>query len=190
MDIISCFNPPRLCFLDGKDIWVRGLTIGDFAFVLAWLDDWLPGKEARIIPPRFLSSEAQEAIETPLGRCVLMWSSVRHSGVTWEQCQRLLPLQDSQEWARIVAVLFRRRKTLKASGTGQDIGEAWWGRTVEGLCTMLGITIDQVADLSLDQIACLGRKGLEEENPGVISWEDMQHRWEESKKAATNGSAN
>ena len=197
MDIISTFNPPRLIGLGGKDVWARTLTVGDFAVIIAWLDDALPGREERIMPPKFLSDEAQAMLNTPLGWCVFAGAGLRHSGLTWDQVSKLILVTLTEgypdgalERARLASVLFRRRKTIVPSGSSEDLGEAWWGPMVESMCSGLQVGIDEVASMTLDQVDCLGGKGLPNENPGYveeqeISIEEMQARWEAAQ--AGNG---
>jgi len=197
MDIISTFNPPRLVSFGGQDIWARTLTVGDFALILAWLDDALPGHEERAMPPRFLSDEAQAMLNTPLGWCIFAWAGLRHSGLTWDQVCRLIliTLRDDYadgplERARLASVFFRRRKTIQPSGNTEDLGEAWWGPMVESMCSGLQVDIEAVAGMTLDQIDCLGGKGLPNERPGgvieeEISIDEMQARWEAAR--AGNG---
>lgn len=192
MDIISTFNPPRLVVLNGRDFWLRGLTIEDFALIVAWLDDILPGYEERILPPRFLSDDAQAKMETPLGWCILAWAGMRHqTGMSWDHVSSLIlntfkpdyPPGPSER-SRLISVLFRRRKTLDLSlADSNDLGEAWWGPMVESLCTNLGFTIHEVAAMTLDQIDCLGRKGIEEERPGILSVDQVQAMWEAARTA-------
>ena len=190
MDLISTFNPPRLVFLAGQDVWVRGFEIGDLALVIAWLDDYLPGKDDRIMPPRFLSDEAQQAIETPLGWCVLGWAGLRHFGLSWQRTSRLMLAADAADRSRLVSVFLRRRKTIVSSCDREDLGEGWWGPMVEKLCSGLQITIEEVARMTLDQIECLGNQGLENERPASISHgagqeisvDDVQAMWEAARQ--------
>jgi hypothetical protein len=181
MDLISCFNPPRFLVVDGQDLWVRGFTIGDFALIIAWLDDVLPGHEERNLPPRFLSDEAQTALDTPLGRCVLAYAGLRHAGVTWERCQSLVLGSTPGEWSRLLGIFFRRRRNLQQTGEAEDLGEGWWGPMVERFCAELGYQPEDIAGMTLDQVDCLGRQGLENEKPGILTIEEVQKMWEEAR---------
>lgn len=184
MDLVSTFNPPRFILIAGKDLWVRGLTIGDFSLVIAWLDDILPGYSTRDLPPRFLSDESQEALETPLGRCVLAWAGLRHSGITWRRCQELVLGAAPEEWSRLLTIFFRRRRNLQLLGDSEDLGEGWWGPIVERFCSDIGYRPEDLGLLTLDQLDCLGKKGLENEKPGILTIEEVQEMWE---KARANG---
>jgi hypothetical protein len=181
MDLISTFNPPRFLLLSDQDFWVRGLTIGDFALIIAWLDDVLPGYNERNLPPRFLSDEAQTALDTPLGRCVLVYAGLRHSGITWKQCQSLALEATPAEWSRLLGIYFRRRRNLQPSGESEDLGEGWWGPMVAGYCMELGYKPEDLAGLTLDQIDCLGKEGLEKEKPGILTIEEVQAMWEKAQ---------
>lgn len=180
MDLISTFNPPRFLLIAKQEFWVRGLTIGDFALVIAWLDDVLPGYHERSLPPRFLSDEAQAALDTPLGRCVLTYAGLRHSNVTWDRCQSIALESTPSEWSRLLTIFFRRRKNLKHSGDAEDLGESWWGPTVERFCSELGCQLEDFANFTLDQMDCLGRQGLEDEKPGILTLDEVQKMWEEA----------
>ena len=181
MDLISTFNPPRLFVFREQDFWLRGLTIGDFALVIAWLDDVLPGHVERHLPPRFLSDEAQKALETPLGRCVIAYGGLRTTGVTWEKCQEIAVMASPEEWSRLMSILFRRRKNLKPSSEAEDLGEGWWGPMVERFCTELGYRPCDIEGLTLDQLDCLGKNGLEDEKPGILTIEEVQDMWEKAR---------
>lgn len=180
MDIVSVFNPPRFLLLAEQEFWIKGLTIGDFALIIAWLDDVLPGYAERTLPPRFLSDEAQSMMETTLGRCVLAYAGLRHSGVTWNRCQSLALEASPAEWSRLMAIFFRRRRNLQQSGEAEDLGEGWWGPMVSRFCVDLGYRPEDISGLTLDQIDCLGKSGLEDEKPGVLTIEQVQKMWEEA----------
>ena len=62
MDLVSALGPPRLCRLAGNDLWVKPYTLEDFAVLLAWLDDVLPGKVDRKMPPKLGSEEEWTAL--------------------------------------------------------------------------------------------------------------------------------
>ena len=181
MDIVSVFNPPRFLVIADQDLWVRGLTLGDFALIIAWLDDVLPGHSDRALPPRFLSDEAQESLNSPLGRCVLCYAGMRHSGVSWERCQELAIRAEPAEWSRLLTILFRRRRGIEPSGDSEDLGEGWWGPLVTGFCTELGYRPEDLANFTLDQLDCLGRDGLKDEKPGVLTIDEVQKMWEEAR---------
>lgn len=183
MDIISTFNPPRFITIAKQDFWIRGLTLGDFALVIAWLDDILPGHADRTLPPRFLGKEAQAALETPFGRCVLAWAAMRHSGLTWNQCQSLALNAQPEQWSRLLTILFRRRKNIRQSLEAEDLGEGWWGPMVAGFCTELSYRPQDLESLSLDQLDCLVKRGLEDEKPGILTVEEVQAMWEAAKKS-------
>ena len=182
MDLVSTFNPPRFLLLAEQDFWVRGLTIGDFALVIAWLDDVLPGYEERKLPPRFLSDEAQAMLDTPLGRCVLAYAGLRHAGVTWNRCQTLSLEATPAEWSRLMRIFFRRRRNLKQSGEAEDLGEGWWGPMAAGYCMELGYRPEDLAGFTLDQLDCLGKKGLDDEKPGVLTIDEVQKMWMEARE--------
>lgn len=181
MDIISTFNPPRFLLIGDQDFWVRGLTIGDFALIIAWLDDVLPGYDERSLPPKFLSDEAQAMLDTSLGRCVIAYAGLRHSEVTWKRCQELVIESTSAEWSRLLTILFRRRRNLQSSGESEDLGEGWWGPVVASYCTEIGYRPEDLAGLTLDQLDCLSKKGLEDEKPGVLTIEEVQAMWEKAR---------
>lgn len=181
MDIVSVFNPPRFLVIADQELWIRGLTIGDFALVIAWLDDVIPGYSGRVLPPKFLSDEAQTALDSPLGRCVLCYAGLRHSGVTWDRCQDITIRAEPAEWERLLTILFRRRRGIEPSGESEDLGNGWWGPMVAGFCRELHCRPEDLADFTLDQLDCLGRDGLRDERPGILTIEEVQKMWEESR---------
>jgi hypothetical protein len=185
MDLISTFNPPRFLVISDQEFWIRGLTIGDFALIIAWLDDTLPGYDERNLPPQFLSDEAQAVLGTPLGRCVLAYAGLRHYGVTWSQCKSLTLEATSDEWSRLLKIFFRRRRNLQQSGEAEDLGEGWWGPMVSSFCMELGYRPEDLESLTLDQLDCLTKHGLEDEKPGILTIEEVQAMWEKAR--ANNG---
>ena len=181
MDIISTFNPVRFLLLADQEFWVQGLTIGDLAFIISWLDDVLPGHAARDLPPSFLGDESQAMLDTPLGRCVLAYAGLRHSGVTWDRCQSLVLAAQPAEWSRLLAIFYRRRRNIKRSEDSEDLGESWWGPMVERFCMELGYRPTDIEGMTLDQLDCLVNKGLDAERPGTLTVDEVQAMWEAAR---------
>lgn len=191
MDILSTLNPPRLVRLSGVEYWCRQLTLEDIAILLAWLDDVLPGQSDRMTPPNMAGDEAQSALNDPHGLCVIAWAGLRHHGLSFLTASNVVMSATNEELARLIAVLFGRRRTMKPSndGFGKSISEYWWGPLVCGLMEKYHMSLDDVRRLSLDQIDCLSGDGLAQEEPGKLSVSEVHAMWKAARmKVETNGS--
>jgi len=167
MDICSTLNAPRRCRLGGKTFWVRSLSIEGMACVLAWLDDVLPGRSERTMPPEFGSQEAQEALRSWPGRFMLSWLAVRDSGISYDDVALLAypdpekPGDDERadlEHVRILDVLFASRRTAaKSDGEKRDVATTWCQAGMAALIREMGA--EAVGKLSFDQFEWLMSDG-------------------------------
>lgn len=174
MDLVSALAPPRCCRLGGVDLWVRPYGLEDFALVLAWLDDVLPGKADRKVPPRLGSPEAGAAMESATGRVLLAWAALRHQGYSQDVVATLLSNATDLEWATFLAAAFAGRRTARDTGDGRDIADQWFGPNFAVLAERYGHTLEAIGRLSLDQYALLCGEGLEEEDPKILTAEQVE----------------
>ncbi len=179
MDLCSALAPPRLCQLDGETYWVRPLKLGDYALILAWLDDVLPGKTERTMPPLLGSDESQAALSSTKGWELLVWLGLRADGTTWNEAVAIAREATDVERVRFIDVIYARRRTWKLGPGGEDLGLVWAGPIFagtyesEGMCQRLGMTLDDIAALTLDQIDCLQAMGCPDEDPRRVSHEEL-----------------
>ncbi len=180
MDLCSALASPRLCQLDGETYWVRPLRLADYALILAWLDDVLPGKTERTTPPLLGSDESQTALSSAKGWELLVWLGLRGDGVTWNEAAAIAResygkphLITAQERIRFHDALFARRRTKQSRSDGEDLAEAWVGPMMTAMCERFGMTLEDIAALTLDQVECLNSDGLESEDPRRVSHEEL-----------------
>jgi len=175
MDLVSALAPPRCCRLGGVDLWVRPYGLEDYALLLAWLDDVLPGKADRKVPPRLGSPEAGAAMESATGRLLIAWAALRHQGYTRDAVVSLLASTTDLEWISFLAAIFAGRRTAKdAGGDGRDIADQWFGPNFAVLAERYGHTLETIGRLSLDQYALLCGEGLEDEDPKILTAEQVE----------------
>lgn len=165
MDIIATFSPPRFCQMAGRAYWLRPLALEDYALLIAWLDDVLPGRADRVLAPKFGDDESQDALGSQTGRAVLAYASLRHAGVSWEEAAAISREATEEEWARLLDVMFSRRRYLKPGGGGRDLAEGWWGPSVLAMAEKYQQTMEPLGRLTLDQIDCMATEGGADENP-------------------------
>lgn len=195
MDLVSALAPPRLRQLAGEPVWVRPLGLGDFALVLAWLDDVLPGKADRKVPPPLDSPESAAALESGPGRAVLAFATLRHGGVTYERVAALTQEADEVEWTAFLSAVFAQRRTSEGGGgSGRDMADTWFGPNLFNLCERLsGYTLDAAGRLTLDQYTLLAGEGVPDEDPRQLSWDQVEAMRQEGLRrqaeAAANGEA-
>ncbi len=179
MDLVSALAPPRLCQLDGETYWVKPLSLGDYALILAWLDDVLPGKPERTTPPLLGSEESQAALSSAKGWELLVWLALRADGTTWNEACAIA--RETTEVERIVfreAIYARRRTWLPGVG-GEDLGAVWAGPIFAGgpehvgMCERLSMSLEEIGRLTLDQIDCLNGMGVPGEDPRRVSHEEL-----------------
>lgn len=191
MDIITTFNPPRMVMFGktehspGRIFWVRAITQEDYAILMAWIDDVLPGQSERTMPPSLSSPEASAALESPLGWTVLAWIGLRHSGVDYETAAKLILQASPIEKARLMTVMFRKRPTFRPSLGGEDIGVAWWGPNVAAMLKEFKLPLQMIGAMTLDQMEMIWGDGIEAENPTRMTIDQVQAMWEAQQKVET-----
>ena len=159
--------------LGGERFFLRAYTLDDLAMLVAWLDDVLPGRDARNVPPDFGADESIEALDSQEGRSIQVYAALRHHGVTPHHAADLAAFVSDVEWLRFQQVVFSRRRTIISTGGGEDLSVAWWGPIVESL-TERGLSVESIAGLSLDQLDAVAIDGCQDERPGTITQADVQ----------------
>lgn len=188
MDLVTALNSPRLVRLAGETYWVRSFWLGDYATILAWLDDVIPGRPDRKMPPLLSSAEAGDALDSLHGRGLLTYLALRDQGVGFDRALELAGLAEEVEWARFLQVVHSRRRTRKPvlAGSGEDLAESWWGPLLCSLAEACHLTLEDAARLTLDQLEMYASKGCEDEDPRNMTPEEVEAM---RLKFATEGQA-
>lgn len=159
MHLPEVFNAPRLCELGGRPYWVRALSLADWATVIGWLDDVLPGRADREEPPALSDEASQRALESGPGRMLLTWLALRHEDVTYSLAREIWDGSSPAEQFIFLDILMHRRRTLSPStGSGTDLGQTWCAKGMAELAREIGP--EAFARLSLDQLEWLGSGGI------------------------------
>lgn len=194
MDLVSAFAAPRLVELAGESFWIRPYCYDDLALILAWLDDVVPGRGDRKMPPSFSSPESQAALDSTNGRMILTWAALRHHRVSYPRACTLALECGPEEWLRFSEVVFWRRRTTKISPhqDKQDLAERWIGPSLVILAEQYHMSIDDIRGMTLDQLDCFASDGAAQEDPSIPSAEfmaelDRQARENAARKAQGNG---
>lgn len=172
MDFPSTMGAPRICYSHGgKRFWmVKPLSLEGHAILLQWLDDVLPGREERKLPPSPSSPEALAALNSPTGKAIMIWLALRDHGLNEEQAAQISDtLTDVDRYIFVQALQTRRRTALPREAEteaeeGRGISETWCEKGMAELVRAIGLK--ETMSLSLDQYEWLMQDGqLEMENP-------------------------
>lgn len=168
MDLPTLANAPRfVTFGDDADLhafMVESISMKGMAIVLAWLDDVLPGRAERKMPPPFNSEESQRALVSGPGRKLLTYVALRDQGVTYAGACAIASVTTDVQFVRLCDVLYGHRRTMVPSDDGKDIAETWFGKGAAALVQSIGFA--EMLDMSMDQFEWLMRDGdTEDENP-------------------------
>lgn len=190
MDFPSTMGAPRICYSHGGSrFWmVKPLSLEGHAILLQWLDDVLPGREERKLPPSPSTPEALAALDSPTGRAIMIWLALRDHGLNEEEAAQVSDtLTDVDRYVFMRALQTRRRTLLPRqpeteAEEGRDISETWCEEGIAKLVKTIGLK--ETISLSMDQYEWLMRDGdLEMENPaespealGKIQ-ADMMAKW-------------
>jgi hypothetical protein len=166
VDIVSTANAPRVAYIGARVFWIRALTFEDRAIILGWLDDIIPGRHERKMPPRVSSEEAQAALASLNGKMLLVWLGLRHQGISFGEAAELAGEMTDVEYARWMDILYANRRTRPevVIPDGSDIADTWCSK---GMALMaIAIGMDGMLSLSLDQFEWLQREGvMDDEDP-------------------------
>jgi hypothetical protein len=175
MDLASALAAPRLCQFGDRYFWVRPFGLEDYALVVAWLDDVIPGRTDRTQSPELRSDEAKAAMDEPAGWITLAWAGLRHHGASYVDVATLATRATDEEKARYLNVVFSRRRTLKPGPDGNDIARAWFGPNLSALCEHYpGHSLADAGRLTLDQYDLLAGQGCEDEEPRRLTWSQVE----------------
>jgi hypothetical protein len=178
----------------GKPFWVRPLSAEGWGILMAWLDDFTPGRDDRNGPPRMDNEACKELLATPEGEVVKLWLAVRDQGLDYEAATELWKASDhGSDLAQIDSVLFSRRRTVipdPAQDDSRNIAETWCGTGLGRLAAAIGL--EELGRYTLDQLEFLLKEGdTENENPAFSPealakvQADMMAKWGD-KLAALN----
>jgi hypothetical protein len=168
MDFPSAVAAPRICYAGERFFMVRPLSFEGHAIVLQWLDDVIPGREERKLPPAISSDEAQAALQSPTGKALMIWLALRDHGVGENEAAEISDgLSEVERYVFIRALQTRRRTRQPAENTIDiepgDIAETWCSSGLAKLVEKLGL---DAFKLTIDQYEWLMADGnLEGENP-------------------------
>ena len=192
MDIVSALAPPRMCRLAGQTLWVKPYTLEDFAVILAWLDDVTPGKADRKIAPRFNDPACLAAISGPSGKTVAAWAALRHQGYSFNRVSDLVRQASDLEWLSFLSAVHSSRRTRKHDeiSDDRDLSEVWFGPNLVSLCERYpGHDLASLGRLTLDQYALLCGEGLPNEDPSVLTWDQVEAMRQEGLKIQAESEA-
>ena len=172
MDIPTVLGAPRQCVVGGRVLWVRPMTMEGLAIVMSWLDDVLPGRDKRKMPPKVGDEASQAALQSFSGKTLLTWLALRDHGFSFEDaCEPVPhPLDGEGEAANKKAVehfrlmdvfMSRRRTRMPSEGGGEDVSETWWDKGIAELATTYGLA--ELGKLTLDQVDWLLTGGTADE---------------------------
>ncbi len=175
MDLPSLCGSARVCYLAGQRFWVRPLSLDALGTILAWLDDVLPGRDERVMPPKISEPAAQAALESGPGLALQAWLGLRDQDIGYEQAAELMLAADDGERMRFAGVLFGRRRTYQPGGGGEDIAETWWGpHAIQVIDRYPALTLESFGRLTIDQVDGLATGGCPSEDPTRPSQELLE----------------
>ncbi len=181
MDLPSTVNAPRICHLDGKVYWVRALSVEAMGIILAWLDDVLPGRDDRIMPPLLSDEASQNAIKSPTGQALMIWLAIRDQGITYDNVTRMRVTDI--EYLRLLQVLYQRRRTIEVTQNTdhevRDVGATWCSEGMVKLAYEIGL--EALVKLSVDQFEWLMARGEVDSDPAYSpeNLAKIQAEWRE-----------
>ncbi len=166
MDMPTVYGAPRHCYIAGEVYWVTPMTRRDKATVLQWLDDVLPGRPDRKMPPKMGEEASQKALQSFPGWCMIASLALAPHGFSYSQAAAIVPHSpddddNEQKWTeffRIQDVFLSRRRTMKPITEGVDWSETWLEEDEARLAAEYGLK--EIGDLTLDQYdwLCSGGK--------------------------------
>ena len=169
MDIPTVFGAPRHCYIGGDVYWVRPMTIAALGTVMQWLDDVLPGRADRKMPPKIGDEASQKALRSFPGQVMQTWLALRDHGFTYAAAAALVPRSPDDddnerkaiEYVRLMEVFLSRRRTMDKSGGGEDWSDSWLAKHSAELALAYGIK--ELGELTLDQYEWLISSGTADE---------------------------
>lgn len=181
MDLPTTLGAPRHCYVDGNVYWVRPMTVLAMATVMQWLDDVLPGRSERKMPPKIGDDASQAALKSFPGRVLLTWLALKDNGFSYTAAAEVVPRspeddddeQKAKEWLRVHDIFMSRRRTRTIGEGGEDWSELWLDKNYASLVSEYGLT--EIGNLTLDQFEWLCSAGTADE----FGQYDIQKRLDE-----------
>lgn len=169
MDLPTTLGAPRHCYIGGEVYWVRPMTLAGMATVMQWLDDVLPGRADRKMPPKIGDNASQAALQSFPGQTMLTWLALRDHGFSYAQAAALVPRspddddnqQKAIEYVRLQDVFMARRRTMERIEGGSDWSETWLESNAARFAAEYGLK--ELGDLTLDQYDWLCSAGKADE---------------------------
>ncbi len=157
MDMPSVIGAPRHCYIGGNVYLVRPMTVLGLATVMQWLDDVLPGRADRKMPPKIGGEASQNALRSFPGQVMQAWLALREHGFTYAQAEAIVPHypeddgndKKALEHLLLMEVFLSRRRTMGKIEGGQDWSETWLEKGHAQLAREFGLAA--IGDLTLDQ---------------------------------------
>lgn len=169
MDLPTTLGAPRHCYIGGNVHWIRPMTVIGMATVMQWLDDVLPGRAERRMPPKIGDEASQKALQSFPGLCMLASLALAPHGFSYAQAAELVPHSpeddnDEDKWKqflRLHEVFMSRRRTMKKGEGGEDWSETWLEKNHARLASEYGL--EALGNLTLDQYEWLCSGGEADE---------------------------
>ncbi len=157
MDGPTVFGSPRHCYIGDNVYWIRPMTLRDKFTAIQWLDDVIPGREDRKMPPKIGDEASQRALQSFPGLCMLASLALTPHGFSYAQAAAIVPRspdddEDELKWTqflRLHEVFMARRRTMGKIEGGSDWSEAWFESNAARFAAEYGLK--ELGDLTLDQ---------------------------------------
>ncbi len=170
MDLPVTLGAPRHCYIGDNVYWVRPMTVLGMATVMQWLDDVLPGRVDRKMPPKIGDEASQKALQSFSGLCMLASLALAPYGFSYAQAAAVVPHspeddENELKWTqflRLHEVFMARRRTMKKDEGGSDWSETWLDEDYARLATEYGI--EAIGNLTIDQFEWLCSGGKADQN--------------------------
>ena len=139
------------------------------ATVMQWLDDVIPGRSERKMPPRMGDKESQDALRSFPGQCLIAWLALEPHGFSYSAACDVVPRSprddDNEkkwlEFVRLNDVYLSRRRTIGEVKNGIDWSETWLQEDEAKFAAEYGLK--ELGDLTLDQYEWLCSGGKADE---------------------------
>lgn len=170
MDLPSVLGAPRHCYIGDNIYWVRPMTVLGMATVMQWLDDVLPGRADRKMPPKIGDEASQDALKKFPGLCMLASLALAPHGFSYAQAAVIVPHSPEddenelkwKQFLRLHDIFMSRRRTMKKSEGGEDWSQTWLDEQYARLASEYGL--EALGNLTLDQFEWLCSGGKADEN--------------------------
>ena len=146
MDFPSTMGAPRICYAGERFFMIRPLSLEGHAILLQWLDDVLPGREERKLPPSPNTPEALAALDSPTGKALMIWLALRGHGISENEAAAISDSLTELERYIFVRALYTRRRTFLVkqpkteADEDRDISETWCAKDMAELTRAIGLS--------------------------------------------------